>query len=231
MVTLKHALLPLIGLIFLTQTASADTPRATFSATELKWMLAGRVLIEMQTEEQTYTTLPKGRVFGFFWRDDGTATVCMAGLHKGRAIGPLALDWQLRDADVLGATWSMNVQGRKPSKKRFVPVYDRKTGIFDLHLKHEGRWIVAKRSWVQEATWPRVLRESCPDMYLPSDMSINEKQTAQAFSEMRGQDLSAIVPLHRTGRCAGDHEGIATWTLGADGKKVWDTSGCEKRTE
>ncbi len=33
------------------------------------------------------------------------------------------------------------------------------------------------------------------------------------------------------GKCVGDHEGTATWTLGADGKRVWDTSGCRKRTE
>ena len=30
-----------------------------------------------------------------------------------------------------------------------------------------------------------------------------------------------------TGRCIGDHEGTATWTMGADGKRVWDTSGCK----
>ena len=225
--SLKHTFLALAGLLVLTQTASADTPRATFSAAELKWMLAGRVIVEMQTEAQTWTKIPKGRVFGYVWRSDGTATVCMAGKHRGRPIGPLALDWRLQDDDALGTTWSMNVQGRKPSERRFVPVYDRETGIFDLHLKHEGRWIVAKRSWVQ-ASWPRVLEESCPDMYLPSGMSINGKQTAPAFADMRDQDLAALVPLHRTGRCAGEYEGIATWTLGADGKRIWDTSGCKR---
>ena len=34
-----------------------------------------------------------------------------------------------------------------------------------------------------------------------------------------------------TGRCADDYEGTATWTLGTDGKKVWDVSECKKRSQ
>ena len=83
-------------------------------------------------------------------------------------------------------TDAMNVTLRSPLTVVFAAgSHKRSTGYFDLHLKHEGRWVIAKRSWVQ-ATSPRVLQDSCPDMRLPSGMSINEKQTAQAFSEMRG---------------------------------------------
>ena len=42
---------------------------------------------------------------------------------------------------------------------------------------------------------------------------------------------SAEPATSGTGKCVGDHEGVATWTLGADGKRVWDTSGCRPRTE
>ena len=38
---------------------------------------------------------------------------------------------------------------------------------------------------------------------------------------------TAEGPATGTGRCIGDYEGIATWTMGADGKRVWDTSGCK----
>ena len=33
------------------------------------------------------------------------------------------------------------------------------------------------------------------------------------------------------GRCTGDYEGAATWTLGAGGKRIWDASGCRLREE
>ena len=187
----KH-ILALVGFLLLAQPVLADTPRANFSASELRAFLAGRVVIEMQTEEQTYTSIPKGRVFGYVWRDDGTATVCMAGKHRGKLIGPLELEWRLRDDREVGVTWAMNVMGRKASKRRFIPVYDADAGILDLHLRHDGRWIVAKRSWVQ-ASWPRVLKESCPGMTLPAHLPVNEEQTAQAFSKMRLQDPRAAL--------------------------------------
>ena len=202
--------------------------RASFTADGLQQFLAGRVLVEMQTEEQTYTKIPKGRVFGYVWRADGTATVCMAGLHNGRRIGPLALDWYLSDSDRHGMTWSMRVQGRKPPKRMFVPVWDETAGEIHLHLEHDGQWIVAKRAWVQE-TWPAVLKAACPEISLPSGMTINERQTALEYDVMRGQDPEApLAATSGTGRCAGEYEGTAVWTLGTDGKRVWDTSGCRR---
>jgi len=187
----KH-ILAFVGFLLLAQPVSADTPRANLSALELRAFLEGRVVIEMQAEEQTYTSIPKGRVFGYVWRDDGTATVCMAGKHRGKPIGPLELEWRLHDDREAGVTWAMNVKGRKASKRRFIPVYDADAGILELHLRHDGRWIVAKRAWVQ-ASWPRVLRESCPGMTLPTHLSVNEEQTVQAFSKMLLQDRHAVI--------------------------------------
>ena len=57
-----HVIWALTGLLLLTMPAAADAPRATFTAPELREMLAGRVVIEMQTEAQTWTKIPKGRV-------------------------------------------------------------------------------------------------------------------------------------------------------------------------
>ena len=217
---------------FLIQAAAAhaEAPRASLMADDLQQFLAGRVLIEMQTEEQTYTSIPKGRVFGYVWRDDGTATVCMAGLHKGRRIGPLELDWYLRESDDRLTTWSMRVQGRKPPKRLFVPVFGESTEEIELWLEHDGRWIVAKRAWVQD-TWPAILAAACPGMPLEG-LAINRRQTDPEWERMRAQDPSApLAAPSGASRCVGDHEGIATWTLGADGKRVWDTSRCRPRTE
>ena len=211
----------------LASAALAETPRASFTPSGLQDFLAGRVLIEMQTRAQTYTALPKGRVFGFVWRDDGTATVCMAGLHKGRPIGPLAMDWYLRDSDDHLTTWSMRVQGREPPKRLFVPVWDEEAREISLWLRHDGRWIVAKRAWVQDA-WPAVLKASCPTMQIGS-LPVNERQTESDYARLRRQDPSAPLAANSgTGRCTGGYEGTATWTLAEDGKRVWDLSGCRK---
>lgn len=41
-----------------------------------------------------------------------------------------------------------------------------------------------------------------------------------------GPTASAGAATSGTGRCAGAYEGVATWTLGTDGKPEWDTSAC-----
>ena len=47
--------------------------------------------------------------------------------------------------------------------------------------------------------------------------------------ERTGQPPAAGAPASSgTARCTGGYEGVATWTLGADGGKVWDLSGCRE---
>lgn len=215
--------------LMLAGVAHAEALQASFTADGLRHFLAGRVLIEMQTEEQAYTSLPKGRVFGYVWRDGGTATVCMAGRHRGKRIGPLSLDWFLRDSAAHLTTWSMRVQGREPPKRLFVPVWNETSREIRLWLRHDDRWIVAKRSWVQER-WPAVLVRACPDMPLPEGLEIQKQQTEADYEAMRSQaPLAPLAAMSGVGQCRGDWEGVASWTLGADGKKVWDTSGCRAR--
>lgn len=55
--------------------------------------------------------------------------------------------------------------------------------------------------------------------------STDERKTTPAA----GAD--AAPPTGGTGRCLGEYEGVATWTLGADGQRVWDTSECRRRAE
>ena len=60
-----------------------------------------------------------------------------------------------------------------------------------------GVWAVASYGWVQES-WPRAMKEACPDLALPPDLPVNEKQTATAFDRMMAQDTDA--PLARISR-------------------------------
>ena len=55
-----------------------------------------------------------------------------------------------------------------------------------------------------------------PFLPLPADGAGSEPHTGSSG------------PKSGTARCAGGYEGAATWTLGEDGKKIWDTSGCRK---
>ena len=46
-----------------------------------------------------------------------------------------------------------------------------------------------------------------------------------------GPPTSTAPATSGAGKCAGDYRGTASWTLGADGKRVWDTSGCRPKQE
>ena len=70
--------------------------------------------------------------------------------------------------------------------------YDPATGV--LHNEAlgsaSGVWAVASRGWVQES-WPRAMKDACPDLALPADLPVNEKQTSTAFDKMMAQDTDA----------------------------------------
>ena len=53
-----------------------------------------------------------------------------------------------------------------------------------------GVWAVASYGWVQES-WPRAMKNACPDVALPADLPVNEKQTSTAFDKMMAQDTDA----------------------------------------
>ncbi len=62
-----------------------------------------------------------------------------------------------------------------------------------------------------------------PELWAPADgQRIGPQASASAGTS------EAAPATSGTGKCVGDHEGTATWTLGADGQRVWDTSGCKQ---
>ena len=74
-----------------------------------------------------------------------------------------------------------------------------------------GVWAVASRGWVQES-WPRAMKDACPDLALPADLPVNEKQTSTAFDKAIAQDLDAPaagLSGLRTARTGSDrHRGL-----------------------
>ena len=46
--------------------------------------------------------------------------------------------------------------------------------------------------WVQDS-WPVAAKRWCPDLDLPAELPINERQTAKYLDDMRGQDPDAPI--------------------------------------
>ena len=53
-------------------------------------------------------------------------------------------------------------------------------------------WVIASRGWVQES-WPRAMKEACPELALPAGLPVNGRQTSTAFGTMMAQDPAAPV--------------------------------------
>ena len=91
------------------------------------------------------------------------------------------------------ALYNFNETGVEPDpgqRRGHTPIfYDPATGV--LHNEAlgaaSGVWAVASRGWIQES-WPRAMKDACPDVALPADLPINEKQTPAVFDEMMAQD-------------------------------------------
>ena len=88
------------------------------------------------------------------------------------------------------------------------------------------RWTKA-RLWVQTGD----NREAPGWEEVAEQLGMTKPKLWTRADGQRIEVASAEPATSGTGKCVGDHEGVATWTLGADGKRVWDTSGCQKRTE
>ena len=93
-----------------------------------------------------------------------------------------------------------------------------------------GRWLWTKaRLWVdfdgnrEAPEWEDVAEQL--GMAKPKLWKLADGQ------RIAGSGAMASSATSGTGHCSGEYEGTATWTLGADGKRVWDTSGCKKRSQ
>ena len=112
------------------------------------------------------------------------------------AYAPGTARWRVVPSREFRALYNFNEPGVEPDpgqRRGHTPVfYDPATGV--LHNEAlgsaSGVWAVASRGWVQES-WPRAMKDACPDLALPADLPINEKQTSTAFDRAIAQDLDA----------------------------------------
>ena len=175
------------------QPAPAGTNLSSHAAAFFEGLLAGRVWV--LERPKTRRADDRGTVWAHYHAPDGTLLACA---HLGGAYAPGTARWRVVPSREFRALYNYLEPGAAPDPGRrrgHTPLfYDPDTGR--LHNEAisgpDGRWAVASRGWVQES-WPRAMKEACPDLDLPAGMPVNGKQTAAAFDAMMAQDLESPV--------------------------------------
>ena len=177
------------------QAAPASPNYSSHAAGFFTGLLEGRVWILERPNSRRAGD--RNTVWAHYHGPDGTVRACA---HLGGAYAPGTARWRVVPSREFRALYNFSETGVEldPGQRRgHTPIfYDPATGV--LHNEAlgaaSGVWAVASRGWVQES-WPRAMKDACPDLRLPADLPVNEKQTLTAFDKMMAQDPDA--PLRR----------------------------------
>ena len=175
------------------QAAPASPNYSSHAAGFFTGLLEGRVWILERPNSRRAGD--RNTVWAHYHGADGTVRACA---HLGGAYAPGTARWRVVPSREFRALYNFNETGVEPDpgqRRGHTPIfYDPAAGV--LHNEAlgaaSGVWAVASRGWVQES-WPRAMKDACPDLALPADLPINEKQTSAVFDEMAAQDLDAPV--------------------------------------
>ena len=177
--------------------ASAASPRnhSSHGAAFFSDLLAGRVWL--YERPNSARAEDRNTLWGSYYGPDGAVLSCV---HLDGARTALADRWRVVPSRRFRALYNYHEAGTAPDPAQVrghVPIFhDPESG----HLHAEslsdsgapGGWFVLSQGWVQES-WPRALKDACPDLALPPGLPINEKQTAIRMDEAIAQDLDAPV--------------------------------------
>ena len=175
----------------LAQAAPVSPNYSSHAAAFFTGLLEGRVWILERPNSRRAGD--RNTVWAHYHGPDGTLRACA---HLGGAYAPGIARWRVVPSREFRALYNFNEPGVEPDpgqRRGHTPVfYDPATGV--LHNEAlgaaSGVWAVASRGWVQES-WPRAMKDACPDLRLPADLPVNEKQTSTAFDKMMAQDTDA----------------------------------------
>ena len=175
----------------LAQAAPGSPNYSSHAAAFFTGLLEGRVWILERPNPRRAGD--RNTVWAHYHGPDGTLRACA---HLGGAYAPGTARWRVVPSREFRALYNFNEPGVEPDpgqRRGHTPVfYDPATGV--LHNEAlgaaSGVWAVASRGWVQES-WPRAMKDACPDLALPADLPVNEKQTSTAFDKMMAQDTDA----------------------------------------
>ena len=175
------------------QAAPASPNYSSHAAGFFTGLLEGRVWILERPNSRRAGD--RNTVWAHYHGPDGTLRACA---HLGGAYAPGTASWRVVPSREFRALYNFAETGVEPDPGRrhgHTPIfYDPATGVLhnEALVSASGVWAVASRGWVQES-WPRAMKDACPDLRLPADLPVNEKQTSTAFDKMMAQDPDAPV--------------------------------------
>ena len=164
---------------------------SSHSATFFVELLKGRVWILARR----LTPATRNKVWGLYFNPNGRIYNCIFFNGSYRMA---ETSWRIvysRNFGSLLNNYSLNEEPDPKQILRHTPVfYDPDTGRLHAEgwFKKPSAWLVSKDGWVQDS-WPRALKHVCPDVPLPADMAINERQTSRSLDKLRKQDPEAVI--------------------------------------
>ena len=174
------------------QSPAGGSNYSSHAASFFEELLAGRVwVLERRNSSRADD---RGAAWAHYHAPDGTLLACA---HLGGEYVGAEARWRVVPSRAFRVLYNYLEPGAEPDPGRrrgHTPLFhDPETGA--LHNEAtgpDGRWAVASRGWVQES-WPRSMKEACPDLALPASLAVNGRQTATGFEAMMAQDPDATV--------------------------------------
>lgn len=196
-------LLSALALSFLATSPMADTrlPEGAFNMSShapefLHHLLPGRVFVS--TRETLRHEGHAGAVRGDYFDTRGTRHTCTYSASRDLWYD-VQRSWRARGParrPLWGRTFVEYIDESTGKQYGQFAFYDPKSGRFHTEIdrrKGGGTEVAAALAgWIQDS-WPRFLRDACPDLELPPDLPINEKQTARTIEAMAEQDPDAPI--------------------------------------
>ena len=106
--------------------------------------------------------------------------------------------WRILPHDKQRAMYMSWAQGEDPEvefedRGRLV-FYDPAAGGLRTEKwnRFSKRWVLRLEGWIQES-WPAAGKRWCPDLELPAELPVNDKQTDLLWEDMRKQDRDAPI--------------------------------------
>lgn len=177
--------------------AHAVSPRnhSSHGAAFFSELLAGRVWL--YERPNSARAEDRGTLWGSYYGPDGTVLSCV---HLDGAWSALSDRWRIVASRRFRALHNYYKAGTAPDPAQVaghVPIFhDPESGR--LHTESlpdggpPGTWFVLSQGWVQES-WPRALKDACPDLDLPAGLPVNERQASVRMDEAIAQDPDAPI--------------------------------------
>lgn len=171
-----------------------DDPTTNVSADQLRKLYTGNVKVSHMPQWRGENGVVAGAMI--FYRD-GTYADCGQDM-RAEAAKVYRGKWKVVADKKYGALFGTDrEEGVFDPEQRdgFYPVhFNAETGVMEEFHWTGGQagWVTSRLSHFQQS-WPVAMLERCPDISVPVDIPINQKQTSDRYLELVKQDPEAVI--------------------------------------